>query len=111
TGLTPPLNPHPDGHTVGQSVAVSAGGEERGRTRVRMHHLGRFICVLAAATLLFPTTISAQSQEPRVITTEELNRVRNGDKDWITFGGSIFNQRYSTPDQVNVSNVQGMKGA
>src|SRR5215510_12077249 len=96
--------------TVGQSVAVSAGGQERGRTRVRSH-LGRFICLLAAATLLFPTTISAQSQGPRVITTEELNRVRTGDKDWITYGGSIFNQRYSTLDQITTSNVQQMKGA
>jgi len=97
--------------TAGQSEwRFMAGGYERGRTRVRTH-LGRIACIVAACTLLFPTTISAQTSGPRVITTEELTRVRSGDKDWITYGGSIYNQRFSSLDQINTGNVQELKGA
>ncbi len=33
------------------------------------------------------------------------------DKDWVTNGGSLMNQRYSTLKQINTSNVKQLKGA
>jgi alcohol dehydrogenase (cytochrome c) len=64
-------------------------------------------------TLLFPTTMAQAQAGPsfRSPTADELSKTRAGANDWITYGGSIYNQRYSTLDQVNVSNVKNLKGA
>src|SRR5678815_2230655 len=32
-------------------------------------------------------------------------------KDWVTNGGNLTNQRYSTLNQINTSNVKQLKGA
>jgi alcohol dehydrogenase (cytochrome c) len=44
-------------------------------------------------------------------THEELTKTQAAGKDWITFGGALNNQRYSTLAQINPSNVQSLKGA
>jgi quinohemoprotein ethanol dehydrogenase len=41
-------------------------------------------------------------------TTEELTALP--DQDWITNGGTVFNQRYSPLDQISTSNVSDLKG-
>jgi quinohemoprotein ethanol dehydrogenase len=61
------------------------------------------------ATALLPVSSSAQSA-PRTITTQELTQTKNSAKDWITYGGAMNNQRYSTLDQINTSNVGQLKG-
>jgi len=68
--------------------------------------------MIAAALLcsvVLPSIASAQSV-PRP-TQDELTQTKAGGKDWITYGGSLSNQRYSTLDQINTSNVAGLKGA
>jgi alcohol dehydrogenase (cytochrome c) len=42
-------------------------------------------------------------------TTSDLNQVPNGN--WITAGGNIWSQRYSQLDQINATNVSGLKQA
>src|SRR3984893_18478508 len=65
---------------------------------------------LVAGALLFPGNLSAQSA-PRTITTQDLASTKNGGNDWITHGGALNNQRYSTLNQINTSNVSQLRGA
>jgi quinohemoprotein ethanol dehydrogenase len=61
-----------------------------------------------------PGTPPAQAQSGpsfRSPTADELTKTRSGDQNWVTYGGSLYNQRYSTLDQVNTTNVKGLKGA
>jgi len=67
------------------------------------------LLVLVAGAMLFPASLSAQSG-PRTITTQELTQTQNGGNDWITYGGALNNQRYSTLTQINTSNVSQLKG-
>jgi alcohol dehydrogenase (cytochrome c) len=59
--------------------------------------------------LLFPASLSAQTG-PRTIVTQELAQTQNGGNDWITYGGAMNNQRYSTLDKINTSNVSQLRG-
>ena len=67
------------------------------------------VLALVAGALLFPGNLTAQSA-PRTITTQELAQTKNGGNDWITHGGALNNQRYSTLNQINTSNVAQLKG-
>jgi len=42
---------------------------------------------------------------------QELTTTKAAGKDWVTYGGSIMGQRYSTLDQVNTGNVSQLQGA
>ena len=66
-----------------------------------------FLFVALVAGLL-PVTSSAQTPRPA---DQELTSARAAGKDWITYGGSVFNQRYSTLTQLDPSNVGQLKGA
>jgi alcohol dehydrogenase (cytochrome c) len=63
--------------------------------------------------LIFPTTLAQAQTGPsfRSPTHDELTKTRAGANDWLTYGGSIYNQRFSTLDQINTTNVKGLKGA
>src|SRR5579871_387240 len=63
-----------------------------------------------AGALLFPSSLAAQSA-PRSISTQELASTTSGGNDWITHGGALNNQRYSTLNQINTTNVSQLKGA
>jgi quinohemoprotein ethanol dehydrogenase len=58
-----------------------------------------------------PANLSAQTVAPIRPTTDELTRTTNGGNDWITYGGALNNNRYSSLDQINTTNVGGLKGA
>ena len=47
---------------------------------------------------------------PRTITTQELTSTKTGGNDWITYGGALNNQRYSSLNQINTSNVAELRG-
>ena len=72
----------------------------------------RFAAAAIAAVLLLPSTSLAQ-QGPsfRSPTDQELTQTKNGGNNWITYGGALNNQRFSTLDQIKTSNVQGLRGA
>src|SRR6266851_5061159 len=67
------------------------------------------VLALVAGALLFPANLAAQSA-PRTINTQDLAQTKNGGNDWITHGGALNNQRYSTLNQINTSNVAQLKG-
>jgi alcohol dehydrogenase (cytochrome c) len=69
----------------------------------------RVLLLLVGAAFLFPGSLAAQSS-PRTITTQDLTQTKSGGSDWITSGGALNNQRYSTLDQVNTTNVSQLKG-
>ena len=79
-----------------------------------MQALVKRLAVLAVVgILIFPTTLAEAQSGPsfRSPTADELTKTRAGDQNWITYGGSVYNQRYSTLDQINTTNVKQLKGA
>ena len=62
------------------------------------------------AIVLFPASLSAQTV-PKTVTTDQLAKTQTGSNDWITNNGAMNNQRFSTLDQINTTNVSQMKGA
>ncbi len=73
----------------------------------------RFAAAAIAAVLLLPSSSLAQSQGPsfRAPSDQDLLQTKNGGADWMTYGGALNNQRYSTLDQINTSNVKDIRGA
>jgi alcohol dehydrogenase (cytochrome c) len=63
------------------------------------------------AALLLPSTTMAQTAPPIRPTHDELSTTVDGGKEWITYGGALNNQRYSTLSQINTSNVGQLRGA
>jgi quinohemoprotein ethanol dehydrogenase len=76
--------------------------------RISLKHL-LFATIVGA--LFFPASLSAQPAPVIRPTTDELTRTTSSGNDWITYGGAINNNRYSTLDQINTSNVSDLKGA
>jgi alcohol dehydrogenase (cytochrome c) len=79
-----------------------------------MHSLVKRVAVLGmVGVLIFPATMAQAQSGPsfRSPTADELTKTRSGDQNWITYGGSLYNQRYSTLDQINTTNVKSLKGA
>jgi alcohol dehydrogenase (cytochrome c) len=74
-----------------------------------MKGAGRLIgsALVLLVPLLFFTIISVQAADPDM---DKLLRQPPG-KDWLTNGGNLTNQRYSTLKQINTSNVKQLKGA
>ena len=68
------------------------------------------LLALVAGALMFPGSISAQTAAPKTISTQDLAQTKNGGNDWITSGGALNNQRYSTLNQINTSNVSQLRG-
>ncbi len=68
------------------------------------------LLALIAGALLLPASVAAQSAPLKTITTQDLAQAQNGGNDWITFGGALNNDRYSTLNQINTSNVSQLKG-
>jgi quinohemoprotein ethanol dehydrogenase len=78
-----------------------------------MKRLGfaRVIASVALGLTLLPGSTFAQAAPTVRPGDTELTSAKAADKDWITFGGSLMNQRYSSLDQINTSNVASLKGA
>jgi quinohemoprotein ethanol dehydrogenase len=72
---------------------------------------GRIAASLALAVTLLPGSSFAQAQPTTRPTQQELASTKSGGKDWITFGGALNNQRYSTLNQVTANNVSQLKGS
>ncbi len=60
-----------------------------------------------ALGLLFPGTLPARAADPEI---DRLLQSPVG-KDWITNGGNMTNQRYSTLKQIETNNVKQLKRA
>ncbi len=68
-------------------------------------HIDRIVPVVLGLFLLSPVTVKA--------TDPEIDRLLQAPvgKDWVTNGGNLTNQRYSTLKQIDTSNVKQLKGA
>src|SRR5215510_3608000 len=71
------------------------------------HRAPRMVAILMGVGLLFPGALPVRAADP------EIDRMLQSpvSKDWITNGGNMTNQRYSTLKQINVDNVKQLKGA
>jgi quinohemoprotein ethanol dehydrogenase len=80
-----------------------------------MRHLVQRLAAAAfAGVLLLPSNgLAQQAPAPtfRSPSDQELAQTKNPGANWITYGGALNNQRYSTLDQINTSNVQNLRGA
>src|SRR5437870_10789599 len=70
-------------------------------------HGRRLMAVLTTLSFLFFTVMPVLAADP------EINRLLQSPvaKDWVTNGGNLTNQRYSTLKQIDTINVQQLKGA
>jgi len=73
--------------------------------------LGRVAASILLGLTLLPSSGFAQTAPTIRPTQQELASTKSGGKDWITFGGAVNNQRYSTLNAVNASNVTSLKGS
>src|SRR5437870_3803735 len=67
----------------------------------------RMLPVMLVAGLLLPRVAQVQAADPDIA---RLLQSPVG-KDWVTNGGNLTNQRYSTLKQIDTSNVKQLKGA
>src|SRR3989449_11097531 len=89
---------------TGRSALTAAGGVREGD----MRRLGqRVIAVATALSFLLLMVKPVPAADPEV---DRLLRSPVG-KDWITNGGNLTNQRYSTLKQIDTANVTQLKGA
>jgi len=75
---------------------------------------GRIFASVVLALTLWPSSSLAQTAPApsfRSPTQQELSGTKAGGKDWITFGGAINNERYSTLNQITSANVGSLKGS
>src|SRR5215469_2233805 len=70
-------------------------------------HAERLVRMLMTLTGLFLVVMPGSAADPEI---DRLLRSPIG-KDWVTNGGNLTNQRYSTLEQINTSNVKQLKGA
>jgi alcohol dehydrogenase (cytochrome c) len=63
--------------------------------------------LLMSLGLLISGTLSARAADPEI---DRLLQSPVG-KDWVTNGGNMTNQRYSTLKQIDTTNVKQLKGA
>src|SRR5206468_7468038 len=67
----------------------------------------------SVALLMMTLSILSLVILPVLAADQEINRLLRSPvgKDWVTNGGNLTNQRYSTLRQINTSNVTQLKGA
>ena len=68
---------------------------------------GRILPIFVAFGSLFLGLATAEAADPEI---DRLLRSPIG-KDWVTNGGNLTNQRYSTLKQIDTANVKQLKGA
>ena len=73
--------------------------------------LSRIVASFVLGLTLLPSSSFAQAAPTVRPTQSDLATAKAAGKDWFTYGGSVFNQRFSTLDQINTGNVAGLKGA
>src|SRR5712691_5751923 len=73
--------------------------------------LGRILASVVLALTLLPGSTFAQAVPTTRPSDSELTSAKAAGKDWITYGGSLMAERYSTLDAINTGNVAGLKGA
>jgi quinohemoprotein ethanol dehydrogenase len=78
------------------------------RKRARRSAFRLFLIVAAASLLLAGCGARGEDDGVPAFSNDELTSLP--EQDWITNGGTVFNQRYSPLDQLTPSNVSDLKG-
>src|SRR5205823_7211404 len=73
---------------------------------VSMRSAVRPVIVVIALFLLAAPSASAVPMSQAAVPVGDASGAN-----WAVYGGNLFNQRYSSLDQINTSNVSGLKGA
>ena len=70
-------------------------------------------CCRRVASVLLASFLACAGSLPASAADPEIDRLVKGPvgKDWVTNGGNLTNQRYSTLKQINTENVKQLKGA
>ncbi len=71
-------------------------------------HAGRLLLIAVAALLMVAGCGSGDDEGVPAFTSDQLTALPA--QDWITNGGTVFNQRYSPLEQINRANVSDLKG-
>src|SRR6516165_5459948 len=79
----------------------------RRETKHKRRRAQRLVPMLIAPIWLFLVLVPVWAADPKI---DRLLRSAIG-KDWVTNGGNLSNQRYSTLRQIDTSNVKQLKGA
>src|SRR5262249_30702022 len=90
-----------------KAFGLAEGQPEEGGGKHMRHHSQLLVPVLMTLSLLFLVVMPVWAADPEI---DRLLRSPVG-KDWVTNGGNLTNQRYSTLNQINTSNVKQLKGA
>ena len=79
----------------------------RGRENAVRHRASATVLAPAAVVLWFLAGVPAAAADPEIdkLLTSPVGR------DWVTNGGNMTNQRYSTLKQINIDNVKQLNGA
>jgi quinohemoprotein ethanol dehydrogenase len=72
-----------------------------------LHRAPRMVPIFMSLGLLFLGALPARAADPEI---DRLLQSPVG-KDWVTNGGNLTNQRYSTLRQIDITNVKQLKGA
>src|SRR6516225_9606821 len=81
--------------------------ENSQRENKHMGHAQQLVLILMTLIWFFPRVTPVRAADPEI---DGLLRSPIG-KNWVTNGGNLTNQRYSTLTQINTSNVKQLKGA
>src|ERR1051326_5673938 len=95
------------GSKYGMAPDVVLVTTRRVRRKHMRYHSQRLVPVLMTLSLLFLVVMPVWAADPEI---DRLLRSPAG-KDWVTNGGNLTNQRYSTLKQIDTSNVKNLKGA
>ena len=91
-----------------EAAAATQGGLRRGRqTRLAITLVGACVVIAAAVGGSLAATNGGKAAVP-AFSAQELASAPSGD--WITNGGSLANDRYSTLGQIDTANVARLKG-
>ena len=71
------------------------------------HRAQRIVPIFVSLGLLFSGALPVRAADPEI---DRLLQSPVG-KDWITNGGNMTNQRYSTLKQIDTANVKQLRGA
>jgi quinohemoprotein ethanol dehydrogenase len=78
---------------------------------MRRLFVGRIVASIVLGFTLLPSNGLAQAVPTTRPTQQELVSTKSGSKDWITYGGALNSQRFSTLGTLTTSNVTDLKGA
>jgi alcohol dehydrogenase (cytochrome c) len=67
---------------------------------------GRALAALILVIAMAPPAVAAPADQAATMPVGD-----PAGNDWMTYGGNLFNQRYSSLNQINASNVANLKGA